>query len=103
MFYGGKHADGNTENCLIVFKDSTYIELIGLVKPAALDDPNGMHATLFNLGEGWAGFALLSEDLEHNVTEMQQRGLTLSGHMIIAATSPMVNWSRGVRQRYPLI
>lgn len=79
VFYGGQHADGNTENCLIVFQDSAYIELISLVNRAVLDDPNGMHATLFNPGEGWAGFALLSDNLERDVSVMHERGLTLSG------------------------
>ena len=78
-FYGGKHADGNTENCLIVFQDSTYIELIGLVNQSALDDPNGKHARLFNPGEGWAGYALLSQNLEEDVQAISARGLTLTG------------------------
>jgi len=79
VFYGGKHADGNTENCLIVFKDSSYIELIGLVNQSALNDPNGMHAKLFNPGEGWTGYALLSQNLEEDVRAISARGLTLVG------------------------
>lgn len=32
---GGKHADGKTENKLILFRDGTYLELIAFVN----DDP----------------------------------------------------------------
>ena len=78
VFYGGKHADGKTENCLIVFQDGSYIELIGLIEQTALDDPDGMHARLFGPGEGWVGYALLSHDLEQDIQSMRRRGLSVT-------------------------
>ncbi|KAF3929602.1 hypothetical protein ABW19_dt0209223 [Dactylella cylindrospora] len=35
---GGKHADGKTENKLIIFKDGTYIELISFITPESREN-----------------------------------------------------------------
>jgi len=83
VFYGGQHANGLTENCLMVFQDGSYLELIGQVRrpePPAPDESDSLRR-IFDPGEGWAGYALLSRDLVHDSTSMQQRGLYIVGPM----------------------
>jgi catechol 2,3-dioxygenase-like lactoylglutathione lyase family enzyme len=80
VFYGGQHADGNTHNALIVFRDGTYIELIAPTDPGVLHQPAGTLPTFlhfFGVGEGFAGFALLCDDIESEVRAMRNRGFAI--------------------------
>ena len=78
VFYGGKHADGKTHNALIVFRDGTYLELLAPTDPTLLQsiDPSDQNGFLpmFQNGEGFGGYALLSNDLKSDVRDMQNRG-----------------------------
>jgi catechol 2,3-dioxygenase-like lactoylglutathione lyase family enzyme len=79
-FYGGKHADGNTHNALIVLQDGTYIELIAPTDPGVLDQTDSELPTFlhfFKMGEGFAGFALLCDDIDAEVRAMRSRGLAI--------------------------
>ena len=71
--YGGKHADGVTENALIVFQDGTYIELIALVEGRTRDEAN-FKQLLKETGEGFTGYALLSDNIEADLASLKQRG-----------------------------
>ncbi len=81
VFYGGKHADGKTHNALIVFRDGTYLELLAPTDPTLLQsiDPSDQNGFLpmFQNGEGFGGYALLSNDLKSDVRDMQNRGLNV--------------------------
>jgi hypothetical protein len=79
VFYGGEHAGGLTHNALIVFQDGTYLELLAPTHPDLLKqiDPNDRSNFLFMFerGEGFGGYALLSQNLEGDVAGMENRGL----------------------------
>ena len=77
---GGTHASGTTHNALIAFEDGTYIELLALTGQAA--DPNSSAADFSDLvrgGEGFAGYALFTDDLDGFVSGLQQRNSAVSG------------------------
>lgn len=78
---GGTHAGGKTHNALIVFRDSTYIELLAPTSPALLEhlDPRDRSNFLFLFagGEGYRGYALVSDNLEGDVAAIQERGLAV--------------------------
>ena len=99
VFYGGKHADGRTENCLIILQDGGYLELIALTDPEVVLEPGGMHAGLFGPGEGWAGYALLSTDVRRDTEAMRERGLDLVGPLENSRERPdgeRVAWAAAV-------
>lgn len=79
VFFGGEHAGGLTHNALIVFQDGTYLELLAPTRPNLLNqiDPNDRTNFLFMFerGEGFGGYALLSQKLEDDVAGMEHRGL----------------------------
>lgn len=72
--YGGQHADGITENGLIIFADGTYIELIALVAGRTYDEA-GFKGLLNPSGEGYTGYALKSDSLEADIEAMRGRGV----------------------------
>lgn len=72
--YGGQHGDGFTENGLIVLSDGSYIELIALVEGKSYADA-GFKPLLKETGEGFTGFALVSDDIESDVAAMRERGI----------------------------
>ncbi|MGB7342120.1 MAG: VOC family protein [Phototrophicaceae bacterium] len=72
--YGGQHADGITENALIIFADGSYIELIALVDGKSYDDA-GFKKLLKQSGEGYTGYALQSDDLDADLAAMRERGV----------------------------
>jgi hypothetical protein len=81
-FFGGEHASGETHNALIVFADGSYLELLALTEKgrrnmATSYDPSGL-TQRFSAGEGFAGYAFQSDQLESDVTAIQSRGLALS-------------------------
>lgn len=71
--YGGTHADGNTENGLIIFGDGSYIELIALVAGKAYEDAQ-FKGLLKAQGTGYTGFALQSDNLEADSQAIHERG-----------------------------
>lgn len=74
--YGGQHADGITENGLIVFSDGSYLELISLVegKPYA---EAGFKGLLKESGQGYTGFAFQSDAIEADLEAIVKRGITV--------------------------
>ena len=72
--YGGRHGDGFTENGLIIFSDGSYIELIALVEGKSYAEA-GFKPLLKETGEGYTGFALVSDDIEADVAVMRERGI----------------------------
>ena len=81
-FYGGRHADGKTHNGLIVFADGGYLELLAPTNPDFMSDMDTLDLSSFldlvARGDGWAGFALLAEDIEATAAAMRQRQLPIS-------------------------
>jgi catechol 2,3-dioxygenase-like lactoylglutathione lyase family enzyme len=81
-FYGGVHAGGKTHNALIVFQDGTYLELLAPTASTQLDDrsANDRSSFLFLLaqGEGLAGYALQSPDLEADASRIQAAGIDIT-------------------------
>ena len=74
--YGGQHADGFTENALIVFADASYLELIALVEGKSFAEA-GFKGLLKESGEGYTGFALQSDDIESDLSEIANRGIAV--------------------------
>jgi len=81
-FYGGQHTGGKTHNALIVFADGSYLELLAPTDPALLSSEDALSKKYFLRllvrGEGLAGFAMHSADLDADVAAMRQRGLMVS-------------------------
>jgi hypothetical protein len=75
VFFGGQHAGGVTHNALICLADGSYIELIAPV------DPQGPPAASPYLGKGrgFAGFALLADDLQAAAAHLVEIGLEFDG------------------------
>lgn len=74
---GGRHADGRTENRLILFRDGTYLELIAFIN----DDPDKRKGHWWDLDYGIVDYALTTADaydfdaLRH---ELKQTGTGIS-------------------------
>jgi len=76
--YGGQHRGGLTHNALIAFADGSYLELMAPTDPAHLTArPGEGYLYVFQRGEGFAGYALHTEDLEAAVGGMRLRGLPI--------------------------
>ena len=75
--YGGKHADGITENALILFADGSYLELIALTEGHSRAEAH-FKQLLHETGEGFTGYALHSDDLANDLNAMDIRGITVS-------------------------
>ena len=58
---GGKHADGKTENRLVLFRDGTYLELIAFVN----DDPEKRKGHWWDRPYGVVDFALGTDDFDY--------------------------------------
>lgn len=84
VYYGGKHLHKPTHNGLIALADGSYLELLAPVDPAEIDGTIALLAT----GEGFAGYALLSQDLAADGARLQ------------AAQLPFAGPSDGHRDRY---
>ncbi len=70
---GGIHTNRATHNALIVFADSTYLELLAPTGEAPLPGLVDF-SVLLQLGEGLAGFALRSADLDADVSRLRSAG-----------------------------
>ncbi|MEM9954041.1 MAG: VOC family protein [Chloroflexota bacterium] len=75
--YGGQHADGITENGLIIFADGSYLELIALVEGKDYDDA-GFKGLLKTDGEGYTGYALQSDNIKADLANMRERGVAVA-------------------------
>jgi catechol 2,3-dioxygenase-like lactoylglutathione lyase family enzyme len=74
---GGVHANRATHNALIAFSDGTYIELLATTGDAPL--PNMIDfSRMLQDGEGLAGFALSTQDIEPEARRLQQEGFAVS-------------------------
>ena len=74
---GGIHASRATQNALITFPDGTYLELLA---PTGEPPVSGVidFSVLLQRGEGLAGYALRSDDLEADIARLQAQGLAVS-------------------------
>lgn len=73
---GGEHADGRTHNCLVVFADGVYLELIAF----KVANPENRWFRIFEgAGEGFLDYALLPGDTAEVVHAAQARGLDIAG------------------------
>lgn len=73
---GGIHASRATQNALITFPDGTYLELLA---PTGEPPVSGVidFSVLLQQGEGLAGYALRSDDLEADVARLRAQGLAV--------------------------
>lgn len=82
-FYGGVHADGKTQNGLIVFADGGYLELLAPVDADFMSVMDTVDLSSFldfvARGDGWAGYALLTDDIDAAAVGMLARDLQVSG------------------------
>jgi hypothetical protein len=74
---GGTHAAGTTHNALISFGDGTYFELIAFFEPDREQDHRWWSRVAE--GEGLIDYALLSDDLNADASELRGRGLPMEG------------------------
>lgn len=75
VYYGGKHTHKNTHNGLISLADGSYLELLAPVDP---DEIDGTIALLAE-GEGYGGYALLSEALAADAARLTAAGMSFVG------------------------
>lgn len=82
VIYGGEHDGGLTHNALITFADGTYLELMAPTSPELIANPPepgpGNYLFLFEGGEGYAGFALHTDELDAVVTRVRERGIEIA-------------------------
>lgn len=75
--YGGKHADGITENALVILGDGAYLELIALTEGSTLEQAT--FKALVRPTEGYTGYALITADLTETVHRMSNAGIEVAG------------------------
>ncbi|TDR89274.1 VOC family protein [Enterovirga rhinocerotis] len=75
---GGEHANGITQNVLVIFEDGSYLELIAWKRP---DEGMRWSDTYHADGEGFIDHALLPGDIVEVVKGAQARGLDISDPM----------------------
>lgn len=75
---GGRHADGKTENRLVLFADGTYLELIAFVD----DDPEKRRGHWWDRPFGVIDFALTTPDQEFGELSGITERLSHSGTQI---------------------
>ena len=80
--YGGEHGGGLTHNTLITFADGTYLEVMAPTNPQLLSDPPapgpGNYLFFFDGGEGYAGFALHTDELDNVVNRVRESGIEIA-------------------------
>lgn len=74
-YYGGKHTHKATHNGLIALADGSYIELLAPVDPDDID----ASIDLLEAGEGFAGYALLSLELDADARRLAASGPAFTG------------------------
>jgi catechol 2,3-dioxygenase-like lactoylglutathione lyase family enzyme len=70
---GGRHTDGATENALIGFRDTSYLELVGFTEPR----PDHRWWAALAGGGGLVDFGLQSDDLAGDAKTLRQAGVNL--------------------------
>lgn len=82
VIFGGEHDGGLTHNALITFADGTYLELMAPTSPELIANPPepgpGNYLFLFEGGEGYAGFALHTDELDAVVARVRERGIEIA-------------------------
>lgn len=80
---GGTHPDGHTHNCLVPLAQGPYIELVA---PTDVDEIRVRHEDhnlhwlyCFNAGQGFAGYALNTPDIEPVVERLQAAQYSING------------------------
>ena len=80
--YGGEHGGGLTHNTLITFADGTYLEVVAPTRPELLSNPPepgpGNYLFFFDGGEGYAGFALHTDELDAVVNRVRESGIEIA-------------------------
>jgi hypothetical protein len=80
--YGGEHGGGLTHNTLITFADGTYLEVVAPTRPELLSDPPepgpGNYLFFFDGGEGYAGYALHTDELDAVVNRVRESGIEIA-------------------------
>lgn len=71
---GGVHANRATHNALIVFRDTTYLELLA---PTGEAPAQGQNFSPLLWREGLTGFALRSDDLEAEAARLRSAGMKI--------------------------
>lgn len=106
---GGTHPGGWTHNALIGLPDGAYLELLAPTDVRFLEDAEALSARnfLFALahGEGFAGLALTTEDLNAAVAGMQGRGLMMDPPRPGGRTRPdgvRLEWKIAMQERLML-
>jgi hypothetical protein len=78
---GGVHSSGLTHNALVVFADGSYLELMAPTDPELLSDPPepglGNYLFMLDAGEGCAGYAFETDDLDGEVQRVRQAGFPI--------------------------
>ena len=80
---GGRHPGVGTDNALVVFRDTSYLELLGFHEPR----PDHRWWTPFMHGGGFVDFCLQTDDLAGDAKTLRQAGVDMS------------ELGRGARQR----
>ncbi len=70
---GGRHTGGATENALIGFRDTSYLELVGFTEPR----PEHRWWTALARGGGLVDFGLQTDDLAADAKTLRQAGVSL--------------------------
>ncbi|MFQ5943268.1 MAG: VOC family protein [Anaerolineales bacterium] len=82
VLFGGEHAGGLTHNALVTFADGTYLEVMAPTDPGLLREPSkpgpGNYLFLFDAGEGFAGLALHTNDLDAVVERVRRNGIEIA-------------------------
>ncbi len=76
---GGEHADGLTHNALIPFQDGGYLELVAFLDPKDPRDNIWGWRSLAGSGVGLIDYCLASDDLERDVENFREQGLSVAG------------------------
>ena len=109
---GGTHSDGHTHNKLIVLADGVYLELCAPTDKAYLNEKHADDGRnwlyVFNAGEGYAGYALLSDDVDLVEDRLRKRGYPINDKKGSGRTLPDGRELKGkgmtiLGKRYPAV
>jgi hypothetical protein len=79
---GGQHSGGLTENALVTFAHGNYLELIAPTSRELLEHPPrpgpGNYLFLFDSGEGFAGYAFDTPNLDTEVERIRSNGIEVA-------------------------
>jgi hypothetical protein len=83
---GGTHAGGETHNALVAFADGTYLELLAFCQ--ADPKPGHYFSERHHRGPGLAEFALLTDDIDREVSAIGERGVVFPIPTHLGRTRP---------------